>query len=195
MQNRRRGLFQRLQGLFQRMIGTGGAVERPSPPVSREEEISGESFQPLPSGPAPLPEQEEQVIVEEETITPGVVGGSNVEYIPGHYTTNRNGGQSVVYGRYRVSDPETGDLEDLMYQPGTSEVTILIVGWTITYAGYAIGKDAASYRVDVSRMQYILEKTPANTIEDAFNEYLAQEGTEWETITEINILNKSDRPY
>lgn len=197
MQNRRRGLFQRLQGLFQRMINAGGGGEEPSPPVLREEEPTSaqESFQPLPTRPGPAPEQQEQFIFEEETVTPGIVPSTNVEYIPGHYSTGRNGGQYPVYGRYRVTEPALGDMQDLMNESPDREVTVVIIGVMEKYVGYpAYGKEAASYRIDVDRMNYIMEHTPANTMEDAINEYLAQAGDEWISISEINIVNKQDRP-
>ncbi len=195
MRERRRGFLSRLRDLLQRMIGTGGGGEEPLPPILREEEpVEQETLQPLPSGPGQLPEQQEQVIFEEETITPGVVPSTNVEYIPGHHSIDSRGRPRPVYGRYRVEEPMTGDLQDLMYTPGTSEITIVIVGRADRYAGISMYKEVASYKIDVARMQNILEKTPANTIEEAMNEYLVQEGTEWSEISEINIVNYQDRP-
>lgn len=195
MQNRRRGLLGRLVNLLQRAINAGGAANQPSPPVSREEEIPSEqeqSFQPLPETAGSGPSQQEMFITE-ESITPGIVQG-NVEYIPGHYTTNKSGGQSRVYGRYRVTAPETGDMQDLLNQSGDTIVTVVVVGMMDRYAGIPIGKEAASYRIDVNRMNYIMEHTPANTMEDALNEYLSQSGDEWVRIDEVNIINKADRP-
>lgn len=193
---RRRSLFSRLQGLVKEFLGIGGGGNQPSSPILREEgSTSEESFQPLPTSPSSGEAYEEQYVVEETTITPGVVGGTNVEYIPGHYSTNRAGGQTPVYGRYRVAHPMIGDMQDLINTPGTSEITIIIRGTMEKYAGIpAMGKDTAAYVIDVNRMQYMIDETPSNTIEDLINEYLAYEDTEWTEISEIQILNKGDRP-
>lgn len=195
MQNRRRGLFQRLQGLFQRMINAGGAAEEPTPPILREEQprYEQESFQPLPT--SGQQQYEEQYVVEETTITPGVIQGSNIEYIPSYYSTGRNGGRYPVYGRYRVSDPALGDVQDLMNTSPDTEVTFVVVGELETYTGYpAMGKSVASYRIDVSRMNYLMSHTPADSMEEVMNEYLAQTGDEWTYISQIQIVNKQDRP-
>jgi hypothetical protein len=183
-------------------IITGGEARRAEPPISRSEEVdeTEQQFEPLPGPGVPTtpPPREEEVVTTETDITYPTPISNNVEYMGSYYTEGRNGGNYPVYGRWRVDNPELGDVQDLIdTQPDATNLTILIFGSMVVYAGISMGKDAASFVVDTNQLQTLIDDHIAYDIDnpvDLFNEYLVDGGYSFESISSLQVVNYEDRP-
>jgi hypothetical protein len=199
---RRQGIFQRIMGALGRLANLGGGAEQAPPPAPTPSEPPPqyEQFEQLPQQPAPppppVPEQEQITFYEPTPVYPM---GDNTEYIPGHMSGSN--GKNPIYGRWRVTNPELGDLSDLISKVPQGRVTFVICGDLEIYANMGVHQnDCKSYAfntADIDAMLDSQEDSEGNDIEfaqDLINDLLSREGTEFSSISEIQIINKEDDP-
>lgn len=194
----RRNVFQRMLDAIGRLANLGGGAEEAPSPAPQEQPPTQyyQDFEPLPQQPPEPPVTgPTEVFVTE--VTPIVPMGDNTEYIPGHMSGKNL--RNPVYGRWRVTDPELGDVSDLINKVPQGRVTIVICGDLIVYAGYGIGAyQCKSYPFNTEDIQDMLDNqidSQGNRIEfaqDLFNDLAIND--EWGQITELNVLNKEDDP-
>jgi hypothetical protein len=198
---RRRGLFSRIMGAIDRLVNLGGGTEEsrtPHPP--QEAPPQYEDFEPLPMQPTAPPPPPSAAPIEETTITTPIIPyGDNTEYIPGHMSGKN--GRNPVYGRWRVTDPELGDISDLISKVPSGRVTFVICGQMEVYANLGIHEPGCkSYPFNSEDIEALLDSqvnSKGEKIEfaqDLFNDMLVRDNTEFSSISEVNVLNKEDDP-
>jgi hypothetical protein len=198
----RRNILQRMLGALNRLVSLGGgAEEAPSPSVEEASPTYEQyaEYEPLPSQPQESPPQ----YVQEETtiteVTPVVPMGDNTEYIPGHMSGKNL--KNPVYGRWRVTDPELGDLSDLIDKVPQGRVTVVVCGELIVYANGGVGHaDCKTYPFNTEDIDAMLDSQldseggEIEFVQDLINDLVSRGGDEWGAISEINVLNKEDDP-
>lgn len=209
MQNRRRGLWQNIMGALGRMLNAGGAAEQAAPSVRPEEAPRQEEhFEPLPE--SRRPEVEERVedfnepgpgttIIDEVFTADITPTGGNITYISSHYTESSNGRQVPVLGRWEVSRPALGDVQDILDETWTTFGRVIVGGMMTKYAGIEMsGWGWKSYVFDRAEVQYVIdhrdERPVVRTAEDLLNALLRQAGDEWSQIDYFQVVNEEDEP-
>jgi hypothetical protein len=200
---RRRGIFQRIFDVIDRLVNLGGGAEAPSPTPSQEappQYEQYEQFEPLPQQPQylppPVPVEEEVTITE---VTPVFSMGDNTEYIPGHMAGKN--GRNPVYGHWRVTNPQLGDVSDIIQKVPQGRITVVICGQVEVYVNLGVHQpDCKSYSFNTADIDDLLDNqidSDGNRIEfahDLFNDLLTRDNTEFSSISELNVVNKEDDP-
>jgi hypothetical protein len=201
---RRRGIFQRILGAIDRLMNVGGGAEQapsPSPEETQPTYEQYEQFEPLPSQPQELPPPPQQV--EEEVtiteVTPTFSMGDNTEYKPGHMSGPN--GKNPVYGRWRVTDPELGDISDIINKVPQGRITVVVCGQLEIYVNTGVhGPGCRNYIFETEDIQDLLDSQIDSEghriefVQDLVNELLVRDNTTFSSVSEFNILNKEDDP-
>lgn len=188
----RRGIFKTIMGAIDRLLNLGGGAKQAPPPAPQEPAPSYEYYEPLPSQPEPLPPQQEEVTITE--VTPTFPMGDNTEYIPGHMSGKNL--KNPIYGRWRVTDPELGDISDIVQKVPQGRVTVVVCGKLEIYANIGTHDNTCkTYPFNTEDINALLDY--GDDIEfahDLVNSLLAESGDEWSYVSDFQVLNKEDDP-